>query len=185
MRNLILFLAILGFAPAAFGATAGSWVLCDGGDAVRNNTLTPGVSACWEAAANTDESPILKTAACENLDVYNYGDKNGDATVSTVAFRMENCPSNTAVVGQSPTTGWTKFDEMVDEILAIDPNLEVFEVVRRGADGTIEALGVTPTEIAKFATKGEVPVTVEQGLAPGSASSRLFGGRSLSTVGRE
>ncbi len=110
-----------------------------------------------------------------------------------VNYRMmtiESLPKNvgfkvTAVVGETPTGGWKYFDDMVDEILDIDPNLEVFEIVRRSGSGTVEALGITANDIATFATKGQVPLMVEQRLAPAHATSRLFGGRRLSTIPQE
>ena len=91
----------------------------------------------------------------------------------------------TAVLGETPTSGWRSFDNLVKEVLALDDNLRVFEIVRRGAQGTIESLGVTANEIAQFATKGIVPARVEARLAPTSATSRLFGGRRLSIVPKD
>ena len=91
----------------------------------------------------------------------------------------------TAVVGKTPDKGWQSFDELTKELLDLDPNLEVFEIVRRSKSGTIEPLEISAEEFARFAAKGEVPAIVEQGLAPTSASSRLFGGRRLDTIGQE
>lgn len=103
MRTLFTLLCALLFAPSAFGATAGTWNNCEDGTALRNDTLMPGGTACWEPAANGDSSPILKTAANENIDIFVYADKDGDNTACTVAWTVQVCPPNTSVVGRTGT----------------------------------------------------------------------------------
>ena len=86
------------------------------------------------------------------------------------------------VYGQQPGQGWADFGDMVDDLMDIDKNLDTFEILKRGPDGKLVKVDVSVTEIAKFVTKGEVPVVIEQGLDPFSATTRLFGGRRLTGV---
>ena len=88
----------------------------------------------------------------------------------------------TVTYGQGPSNGWHDFGDLVDDLLHLDPNLDIFTIVRRNKAGVLEDVPVTAVELAEFATKGKVPVLIEQGLDPVSASTRLFDGRKLSQV---
>lgn len=62
-------------------------------DSTRTTTaLQPGEFACYDPTANDDDSTILSVGNCENVDYFLFDDKDGDATVCTVAWEIEGCP---------------------------------------------------------------------------------------------
>lgn len=88
----------------------------------------------------------------------------------------------TAVVGRTPDSGWDDFGDLVDELKVLDPNLNEFEIVKRGPNGTITPVGVTADDIGRYVTKGIVPDAIDDAQ---SATSSVFGGRKLSQVSKD
>jgi hypothetical protein len=152
-------------------------------EVLRTNILGNTDDVTGQGLTTADKNNVVR----ETVRELDWGDR---MHVNHRMMTIEGLPNDvgfrvTAVIGETPSGGWRYFDDMVDELVDLDPNLELFEIVRRGPTGNIVPLGVTPDELARFVTKGEVPVTVEQRLAPESATSRLFGGRRLTTVSRD
>lgn len=105
-------------------------------------------------------------------------------------LNLEDLPNDTgvritAVLGRTPGNGWDDFGDLVDDLVDLDPQLETFEIVRRNKVGELEKVDVSPNELAKFVVKGEVPSSVEQGLDPASASTRLFQGKRLGQTSKD
>jgi hypothetical protein len=51
-----------------------------------------------------------------------------------------------AVLAKNGTEAWHGIDELAIDMLDMDPNLEHFSILRRGADGTVEQMNVSPEE---------------------------------------
>lgn len=57
-----------------------------------------------------------------------------------------------AVIAQTGEQPWNSIEEMIPDILAMDPNLERFKIVRRGDDGLLEAVDIDADRLARLAT---------------------------------
>lgn len=57
-----------------------------------------------------------------------------------------------AVITKNGDEAWNNFDELLPDLLDMDPTLENLKVMRRGADGTIEHVEMTADELARIAT---------------------------------
>ena len=152
-------------------------------DAVRQNVLRNSNDITGQGLTQADKA----TAEASEIAKIDFGD---NVHVNHRMTTSEELPDGTgirisAIIGQTPEKGWTNLDELVDELKDLDPNLEVLNIVRRGGNGTIDALEITPEEFAKLVVKGEVPPTLEGTLHPTTASSRLFGGRKINTVSKD
>ena len=103
----------------------------------------------------------------------------------------EDLPSGTGirvsvVMGKEPGAGWNDLGEMLDTIKELDPtNMQNFEILRRGPDGTLVPAGVSPAELKAFADDGVLPVMLEQLLDPMNQTSRIFKGKKLSKVSQQ
>lgn len=90
MRFRVLLVACI-FLPASVWAATIAWT-----ESCRTSkpttALSPGEYACLDPTANDDVSTILGVGICENIDVFHFDDKNGDATVSTTTWEIEGCP---------------------------------------------------------------------------------------------
>lgn len=92
MSRWIFALGLLLAAPALggdFGVLDGG--TCDSTPAKR--TMNPGEVFCYDPTASTDDSSILSVLNCESYDLLLFDDKDGDATVCTVAWQLQLCPS--------------------------------------------------------------------------------------------
>jgi hypothetical protein len=80
-------------------AQAGNWLrFCR----TTNPTtgILPGEWACYLPSSNSDDSALLATQLCENMDIRYYPDANGDGTASTAFPTVRSCPG-TATTGST------------------------------------------------------------------------------------
>ena len=110
MKQLLLILAALLLpGTTALGATTGEWLLF--GSATRNTTaLKAGEWANWDPAANSDDSPILGVGACENVDFYNYADKDGDNTKGTT---VDPVPASGGMINETTVVGFDSQNRVI------------------------------------------------------------------------
>ena len=100
MRFLAIMASLIFLAAPAFAAEA-DWIGGCNEDATTRAleatpvvlSLAPGERACAESITDTDVTDELDVSRCDEVDVFQFIDPDGDADDSTVSGQLEVCPS--------------------------------------------------------------------------------------------
>lgn len=61
------------------------------------NNLSPGGFACADSVSNSDDAEVIDIHQCENVDVFQFADPDGEGTDTAITGTVELCPSRSAV----------------------------------------------------------------------------------------
>ena len=100
---LFLFATVL---VASLPATAADWLKFGQSGRVVTG-LAAGEWASTDVVANDDHSAVLSVNGCENFDVFQFDDPDGDGA-ETIVGTVQMCPGN-ASTGCAPLPNTTKF----------------------------------------------------------------------------
>lgn len=160
--TLLVGLLVLVWAGLSLGATSSNWTTNCGGVVANDSIIfaagsavSPGQTICFAlaAAAEGDESPIIYTGRCENLDLFWFGDGNehtagaaGDGTAATSStMQPQTCPHPNILTDGERDNACENI-EGVDTPIAINngvngaPGVQFFRVISAGGSAVEEGL---------------------------------------------
>lgn len=93
-----------------------------------------------------------QAAVDKTIDALNLGDRARVApSMSTVQELADGVYIN-AIIAKHGDSGWGSFDELLPDLIDLDPNLENLKIMRRNSDGVLEQVEMTAEEFARLVT---------------------------------
>jgi hypothetical protein len=90
--------------------------------------------------------------AQKELDRLDLGDQAVIAPAMSTITELDDGVRVKAVITKNGQEAYNSFDELLPDLLALDPNLETLTILRRGAEGKLVSVEMTPVEVARIAT---------------------------------
>lgn len=98
---------------------------------------------------NASDKSNTADKALEDLDL---GDQAVVAPGMSTIEELDDGVQVRAVIAKHGESGWAGFDELLPDLLSLDPNLEALTLLRRGEDGKLVEVPLTPVDLARIAT---------------------------------
>lgn len=91
MNRSALILGLIG-AFVALPAHSANWLRGCQGTGQDNSALQPGSFACAIPTSSSDDTGILATSSCENIDILYFDDVDGDGVAGGGTVQVRSCP---------------------------------------------------------------------------------------------